>query len=149
MTDRVAAMDDHAQVVDLVHRYCDAVTRMDVERLAGTWAEHANWDIGKGRHAEGRDAIVALYQRATSALRIVVQLVYNGEAAVDAEAGTGTGRWYVSEQLERMTGARGALYAWYDDTYVREDGAWKFASRIMTVLYHGAPDLSDAFTPPG
>ena len=39
---------------------------------------------------------------------------------------TARGRWYVSEHLRRSNGALELLLAWYDDTYARVDGEWRF-----------------------
>ena len=138
-------MSDRDDISDLVYRYSDAVTRKDRTQWAATWAEDAWWDLGKGRLSRGRDTIVEFWQKAVDGLTIVVQLVHNGAVAIDGE--TASGRWYVSEHLERTTGATGLLLAWYDDTYVRVDGQWLFASRSLGSLYHGAPDFSGAFTP--
>ncbi len=138
-------MSDRDDISDLVYRYSDAVTRKDRTQWAATWAEDAWWDLGKGRLSRGRETIVEFWQKAVDGLTIVVQLVHNGAVAIDGE--TASGRWYVSEHLERTTGATGLLLAWYDDTYVRVDGQWLFASRSLGSLYHGAPDFSGAFTP--
>ncbi len=138
-------MSDRDDISDLVHRYSDAVTRKDRAQWAATWAEDAWWDLGKGRFNRGRDNIVDFWQKAVDGLTIVVQLVHNGAVTIDGD--TASGRWYMSEHLERTTGVKGMLLAWYDDTYVRVDGRWVFASRSMGSLYHGSPDLSGAFTP--
>ena len=138
-------MDDRQQIIDLVHRYSDAVTRKDRRQWAATWAAESRWDLGKGHTTTGRDEIIAFWQSSVDQLDIVVQLVHNGTVDVDGE--TASGRWYVSEHLRRATGALGMLLAWYDDTYTRVDGEWLFASRTLVRLYHGAPDLSGDFTP--
>jgi ketosteroid isomerase-like protein len=138
-------MSDRDQISELVHRYSDAVTRKDQAQWAATWAEDAWWDLGKGRLTRGRDNIVDYWSKAVDALTVVVQMVHNGTVTVAGD--TATGRWYVSEHLERSTGVKGMLLAWYDDTYVRVDGQWLFGSRSLGALYHGPPDLSGAFTP--
>jgi ketosteroid isomerase-like protein len=138
-------MSDRDDIVDLVHRYSDAVCRKDRPQWAATWADDAWWDLGKGRLTTGRDEIVEFWQKAVDGLVVVVQVVHNGTVSIDGD--TATGRWYVSEHLERGNGVKGMLLAWYDDTYVRRDGQWLFASRKLGSLYHGAPDLSGTFTP--
>jgi ketosteroid isomerase-like protein len=138
-------MSDRDDISDLVHRYSDAVTRKDRTQWAATWAEDAWWDLGKGRFTRGRDNIVTYWENAVAGLIIAVQMVHNGSVTIDGN--TASGRWYLSEHLERANGAKGMLLAWYDDTYVRVDGQWLFASRSLAALYHGPPDLSGAFTP--
>ena len=138
-------MSDRDEIAELVHRYSDAVCRKDRKQWAACWCADAAWDLGKGRLTNGRDDIVEFWQTAVDALHVVVQMVHNGTVTIDGD--TASGRWYVSEHMERGNGAKGMLLAWYDDTYRREDGRWRFSSRTLGSLYHGAPDLSGEFTP--
>ena len=138
-------MSDRDEIVELVHRYSDAVCRKDSAQWADCWCADAAWDLGKGRLTNGRDDIVRYWQAAVDSLHVVVQLVHNGAVTIDGDAASG--RWYVSEHMERANSVKGMLLAWYDDTYRREDGRWRFASRTLSSLYHGAPDLSGEFTP--
>jgi uncharacterized protein (TIGR02246 family) len=132
-------------IEDLVHAYSDAVVRRDAQQWAGTWAADAVWELGKGRRVEGRDAIVALWTGAMDGFVAVVQNVVNGTASLDEAAGTGSGRWYIIEHFQRVDDNRGILLAYYDDTYVRVDGQWLFASRELVISYGGPADLSGAF----
>jgi hypothetical protein len=134
-------------IADLVHRYCDAVVRKDREQWAGTWANDAHWDLGQGRVMTGRETIVDYWTTAMERFDIVVQLSHNGHATVDEGAGTGTGRWYISEHMQRVDGTTGLFLAFYDDTYTRVDEEWLFASRAITVLYRGPADLTGTFSP--
>lgn len=138
-------MSDRDEILALVHRYSDAVCRKDRTQWAATWADDALWDLGKGRLTKGKTSIVEFWQAAVNSLNVVVQLVHNGTISIDGE--TATGRWYISEHMERSSGIVGMLLAWYDDTYIRVDGEWLFAGRILASLYHGPPDLSAGFTP--
>ena len=61
------------------------------------------------------------------------------------EAGTGTGRWYIQEQFQRIDGDVGIMVGHYDDTYVRTPDGWRFTGRNLTVHYGGKPDLSTSF----
>ena len=79
-------------------------------------------------------------------IECVVQMVSNGTATTNEV--TGEGRWYLTEHLRRRNGELGMLLAFYDDTYVRHDGRWLFASRRLRPIYHGTPDLSAPFLPP-
>ncbi len=136
------ARDD---IADLVHRYAEAVVHYDGEQWAATWAPDAVWELGPGRRMEGRDEIVESWHAALARFRAVVQTVSNGTCSVDEAAGTGSGRWYIQEHYERGDGVRGKLLAHYDDEYIRIEGAWVFASRVLTIHYHGAQDLSGDF----
>ncbi len=130
---------------DLVHSYADAVVHRDAAQWSSTWAHDAVWELGKGRRVEGRDNILALWNKSMDGFAAVVQNVVNGSATLDLSAGTGTGRWYIIEHWQRADDSRGILLAYYDDTYVCVDDKWLFASRGLVVQYGGPPDLSGAF----
>ena len=131
----------------LLFRYCDAVCRRDEEQFANTWASDATWSMPPGRSAAGRDDCVAMWQRAIAPTEAAVQMVQQGEARELAD-GTWVGRWYVVEYIKRLDGTANVLIAYYDDTYTVEDGEWRFASRAMTWIYRGTPDLAAPFTLP-
>jgi uncharacterized protein (TIGR02246 family) len=112
----------HADITYLNHRYADAVCRRDAEQWAGTWAEDAVWELGKGRRVEGRDAIVEMWNGAMDRFCAVVQNVVNAAFDINDQAGSATGRSYIMEHWHRGNGDKGILLAYYDDTYTRTDG---------------------------
>jgi hypothetical protein len=142
-------MSTPPEISDLVHRYCDAVVHKNRRQWVSTWAPDGHWDLGSGRVIDGADAIGDYWVKAVVAFDSVVQLAHNGQASVDGDKGTG--RWYISEHNQRRDGTTGLLLAFYDDAYALIDGEWRFASRVITILYRGPGDLSAAFpvTPPG
>lgn len=146
-----ASVDDFVAVQRLVHRYADAVVRRDAEQWGSCWADDAVWDLGIGPPAEGREAIVELWQGAMAGMAAVVQTVHNGDVYRDVSGGddaTAIGHWYVDERYRTTDGAAGLLLARYDDEYVRVDGRWLFARRRLVALYHGPPDLTAPFALP-
>ena len=132
---------------ELVHRYCDAVVRQDREQWGATWAENAAWELGPDRVIEGRGPIIAHWEESISSIDVVVQLASNGEVSSTGET-TAEGRWYITEHIRRRNGDLGMLLAWYDDTYVHEGGSWLFASRRLTQIYRGPPNLTGTWTRP-
>lgn len=141
-------MSDLEAIRTLVHRYADAVCRDDREAWLDTWAEDATWEIGRGPVA-GRAAIGAALGRAMELFDAVVQLAHNGSAEVDpADPDVATGRWYMSEACRTRTGRTLHYLGYYDDRYVRTGDGWRFASRRLSWLYQGPPDLSGTFGPP-
>ncbi len=135
-------------ILNLVHRYSDAVVRYDGEQWGATWAIDAEWTLAPGRELSGRDAIVEFWHKAMQGFEAVIQTTLNGSCELEESSGTGTGRWHIQESFRRKDGTNGILLGHYDDRYVREDGAWKFADRKLVRHYHGAPDLSDEFLSP-
>lgn len=134
-------------VRSLVHRYADAVCRNDTPAWSATWADDASWEIGRGP-VVGVEAITAAYERSIGMFEAVIQVALNGEATVDEAAGTGHGRWYIQEFGRTVSGRCLQYLGFYDDTYVRTAPGWVFASRTLTWLYQGPPDLSGEFGPP-
>ncbi len=140
-------MSDIEDIRALVHSYADAVCRRDTEQWGANWTEDATWDIGGGP-SEGRDAVVRDWVAAMNGMRAVVHTVLNGTAALDTDAGSGTGRWYFQEHVVPSGSTAGVLLAYYDDVYRLEADGWRFASRLMTLLYLGPTDLSGHFAVP-
>lgn len=133
------------EIRDLVHRYSDAVVHADRDQWAGTWAADAVWDLGRGRRVEGRDAILEAWITAMTRFDAVVQTVMNGTADLDETAGTGSGRWYIHEVMQRSAGDRTLMVGHYDDRYVRTADGWRFAERSLVQHYAGPADLSGTF----
>ena len=130
-------------IAELVHRYADAVVHFDGEQWGACWAPDANWVLGPGREVNGREAIVGLWHKAMGTFAAVVQNVVNGEVRIDGDRAAG--RWYIMEHFRRANGEPGILLAFYEDTYVKVDGQWLFASRQLHPQYQGPPDLSAPF----
>ncbi len=150
MADRAqgpAELDD-VIIRRLVHRYCDAVCQDDSAAWAETWDPDGVWEIGRGP-VVGREAIRTAYETAMGLFESVNQLIFNGSADLDHDAGTGSGRWYMTEFARSSSGRNLFYLGHYDDTYRRSDaGEWRFASRTLHWLYQGDPDLSGVFGPP-
>lgn len=140
-------MSDIEDIRALVHSYADAVCRRDTDQWAANWTDDATWDIGGGA-SEGKDAVVADWVAAMDGMQSVVHTVSNGNATLDGD--DGVGRWYFQEHVVPAGSTPGMLLAYYDDVYRRVDDAWRFASRLMTLLYIGPTDMSGHFaTAPG
>jgi uncharacterized protein (TIGR02246 family) len=138
------SQDARSAIGELVHRYSDAVTRSDDLQWSNCWAEDASWTLRSDRKADGRDAIVEMWRHAMATLDGVVQIVLNGAVYVDGPTAA-RGRWYICEYLRPVAGDAGMLLAHYDDTYVRTNDRWLFASRALVPHYQGPPDLSGTF----
>jgi SnoaL-like domain len=144
MTDAVFKTErDH--IAELAHAYADAVARRHAADWGATWAADARWILGADRNVVGREAIVALWQTSMAKYRVVIQRVLNGHVDFDADGAHARGRWHIQEHFRRANGEAGILLAHYDDTYVKVDGTWLFASRALVRYYGGPPDLSVPF----
>ena len=118
-------MTDGEAIRTLVHQYCDRVCNNDQSAWLDLWTDDGVWDIGRGPVC-GREAI--------------------GTATTNGDVGDG--RWYFNEFAKAKSGAALFYLGYYDDTYRSVGGEWRFASRTLTWLYQGPPDLSGFFGPP-
>jgi hypothetical protein len=134
-SDRVA---DELEIRNLVARYADAVSRRDTERWAATWARSGEWSV-MGMSAQGRDDVAALFAKLVGGFAFVVQHAASGYIEFAGEGASG--KWQITE-YGQLGGNPLLTVGLYDDEYVREDGAWLFASRSFQPVYSGPPDLS-------
>jgi uncharacterized protein (TIGR02246 family) len=134
----------------LLHAYGDAVLDRDAAAWGALWSDDATWTLGPGRQLEGREAIVDHWRSSIAKYRRVVQVYLSSTATIDGD--DAEGRAYLLELNVPVDGHRRVMVGYYDDTYRRDDRAdgrgWRFASRSLTKLYAGAPDLSGDFLPP-
>ena len=111
-------------VRNLVGRYAHAVTSRDEAAWAATWTQDAEWHV-IGMHAQGREAVVALWNKLIGTLPFVVQIPTGGVIELDGDRGTG--RWTM-----------------------REIGKDREGKGLFTLgIYRGIPKLSNARTGAG
>lgn len=132
------------EIAELIHRYCDGVTRRDVDQWAACWAPDGRWEIRADRIASDEAGRLAILNQAFEVLDGVVQMAMNGTVTV-VGPDDATGCWYIVEHTRRVNGTAGVLLAHYEDRYVRIDGDWRFAARTLVRHYDGPPDLSGPF----
>ena len=129
----------------LLHAYGDTVLARDADAWGALWTDDAVWTLGPDRSIEGRDAIVDHWRTSIGKYDRVVQLYLSSTATIDGDEAAG--RAYLVELNVPVEGARRVLVGFYDDTYRQDADGWQFASRALTKLYAGAPDLSGEFFP--
>jgi uncharacterized protein (TIGR02246 family) len=142
MTDRNVA--DELALRELVARYADAVCRRDAAAWGATWAADGEWQI-MGQTAQGRDEIVALWERFMAGIPQVIQIPHEG--LIEIDGARASLRWYVTEQGKLADGSALVMTGIYLDECVKEDEVWLFAKRVFHSLYSGPPDLSADFQP--
>ncbi len=118
----------------LVDQYCDGVIRRDASIWGDTWSVDAHWNLVMGRELLGKKAIVDLWTTAMGAFNWTIQTAEHFSLNIDEAKGTGSGHVVVRERYERTDGTRGDLLAKYIDQYVKIDGEWLFAERILEII---------------
>ncbi len=125
------AAEDRLAIRELWDTYSDAVFRHDSEAWGATWAEDAQWTL-MGQDFKGRAAIVAMWKQAMSAYKLVAFTAQAG--ALTIEGDRAHGRCYTFETLHGVDGGVRRVIGTYEDTFVKQGGAWRFASRAYSML---------------
>lgn len=137
-------IEDELALRALMARYVDAVQRSDAQAWGDTWAVAGVWNL-LGTPVTGRDNIVQLWQQMMAGFEFAIMMP--SSCLFDINADTASGHWYLTEYTRDLDGNGSTVLSRYLDSYVKEDGQWRYQSREYGFIYHGAPDLSGNYTP--
>ena len=127
-------LEDRLAIAELVNISAAGVMRKDIGLWGSTWATDGAWKIDMlDQPAQGRDAIVAIFERILGKFAFVSMSVASVEVEVDGDLATG--KAYSQELMFPKEGGQRILVGCFHDTYVREDRRWFFKSRIYETLY--------------
>jgi uncharacterized protein (TIGR02246 family) len=131
-------MEDRLAIHELVASYGDAVTRRNAKDWISNWAEDGVWKLpaipGMER-IEGREAILKAWLGAMPGWPFQVNIQTCGAIVVQGDRASG--HTYTAELNTDVNGKTERWTNRYDDTWVKRDGRWLFASRSLTVLHIG------------
>lgn len=138
-------MPGHIAVPNLIHLYAEAIDAGDFDAVADLLADAVITTNGSGDETVGRPAVLALYEtwtrRYDDGTPRTKHVTTNLILEVDEDAGTGAARTYFTVfQATDELPLQPIITGRYRDTFVREDGAWRFATRHMITEHAG--DLS-------
>jgi uncharacterized protein (TIGR02246 family) len=125
-------LEDRLAIRELVESYNDAVMRFDAAAWGSNWTDDGQWTVPGLGDVTGRDAIVAVWQRAMAGFDCVGFFASAGPLVVDGASARGT--WYQQEFLYQKDGTKRAVIGRYEDEYVKRAGRWYFRKRIYAVL---------------
>lgn len=137
-------VEEEIALRNLMATYVDAVNRSDATQWIGTWAEGASWNL-LGTPVSGKENILGLWQQMMGGFEFALMLPSSCLFSIDGD--NAQGHWYLHEYTRDRDGNCMTILSRYDDTYVKEAGAWKFKSRSYRFIYNGPADLSGSFTP--
>lgn len=137
MAERIQRIDDEKEIRDLMVQYGRHLDSLDFEAYSRLFAEEGEWSgqVGDFDPIKGPEAIRTTMEQAFAdrtydpAHVTNLHLISNERIEIDGDRATGYSRWTVlsrnddDEPYVRLSGH-------YDDVYIREDGQWKFLSRI-------------------
>ena len=141
-------VDPVRQIENLLHRYAELIDAGDLEGVADLFTHGriaATPDATPEQTREGRDQVLALYQRSTriydDGIPHTKHVTSNSIVEVDEATGTASARSYytVLQQVDEFP-LQPIISGRYHDTFQRIDDRWWFDTRIMFVDLVG--DLS-------
>jgi hypothetical protein len=145
---------DRLAILDVIYRYCDAVTRADWAQCEALYVPDAIWDQPKvGLRFDSRAALMEML-KATSTFDLLLLTphapVINLIAPDRAQATTTIHEWFRGPSPVDNTdspasdvvvqGRKGdevnmEVYGVYYDDFARIDGEWKFTHRLYSHIY--------------
>lgn len=127
--------EDRLAIRELLETYADAVTRVDADDWAATWAEDAEWslpDYPEIGTTKGRAAILAMWIEAMKGYPGIMFEAWPGSIVIDGNRAAM--RSYTAEVYDQ-DGVTKRDRGVYEDTCVKIDGQWLFASRSFRNLH--------------
>lgn len=142
---RLTRLEDLQQIRDLKMRYARyADDGYDADGLASLFAPDAVWDGGAlfGR-AEGTEALRAHFATAPAVITWALHYILAPELSLDPDGVHASGTWYLWQPCTRRRRSGEEVQAWlcgtYQDTYVKQDGAWRFQTVQIDGRWLDAP----------
>ncbi len=137
LQERVRALEDEKQIRDLMTQYGQLLDRGDFASYSQLFSRNGEWSglLSDYTTIKGPENIRAAMEKNFAQRKYDPQnvtnlhLLSNFKVEVDGDRGTGYSRWTVltrtdkSEPFTRVSGR-------YEDAFIREDGQWKFLSRV-------------------
>lgn len=142
---------------DLVHRYADAVCRMDVDAVAACFVPDGVWTVTGHGEPRGRAEIAGFLGGLLEGWSVIVHALLSGRVELgEPGADTATGRWYISEFGLRPDGTELRFAGVYHDVYASGPDGWRFRRRRYDSMFRAVgtevagspfPVLPDAALP--
>ncbi len=120
---------DREAIRDLANRYAHHVWRKEIAAVVGLFAPDGALHTAKLPPVCGHQALLDVYER-IGMEDDFYPFVHNHVIDVDGDVATGT--CYIDLRAV-IAGQRLSAWGFYDDRYVRADGAWKFAKRTINM----------------
>jgi len=146
---RLARLEDIEAIKALKARYayyCDH--GYDADGMASLFVEDSTWTSNAFGTYHGREAIRAFQANISSQILWALHFMICPVVDVSDDGQDATGSWYLIELATMVRGSDApepdvrdavVMSAVYNDTFVREDGGWKF--KKVEVEFHQVSDL--------
>lgn len=132
---RLKALEDRQEIAELQARYTIAIDDRDLATVGELFAREGRFRSADGMlDARGRDAVCDQYRGRFAALKFGFHVTHDHVITLSGDdRATGV----VSSHAEVVRDGTPMVVAMrYDDAYVREEGAWRFADRLLRFFYY-------------
>jgi hypothetical protein len=150
LTARVRALEDQAEITQLVAQYGPAADSGAAEAAAGLWAEGGTFDVVGHFRLDGREAIAGMLRGAghqgliasgAAHVLTVPHIVIDGDEAAGRSYALNI-RWDAAADQFRVGRVSANTWRW-----VRTDQGWRVAERVNASL-DGTPEHRRLLSPP-
>jgi len=145
LEERLQKLEDEQAIRNLLVEYGHDLDTQDLVGYSKLFAKDGTWKGGIGS-AQGPEGILAMLQKAMAKAPPFdpnkvrsFHLLTNFFIVVDGDKATARSKWTFFRRTDDNKLAP-SLAGHYDDTFVREDGKWKFKSRVAP---HDIPNPTD------
>jgi uncharacterized protein (TIGR02246 family) len=130
---RLQAIEDRNAIVELTARYCQCALKGDAEGVVALFTPDGIMEMGDTVE-RGRERLLVLYRESFADLR-PIPCVHNHVVELDGDRATGT----CTVELRMVENGEAYTAAgWYEDSFQRADGDWRFSHRRL-FFYHRVP----------
>jgi 3-phenylpropionate/cinnamic acid dioxygenase small subunit len=133
---RVRRLEDIQEIRDLVFRYREHLDRRDLAAYAALFAAEGTWSgrTGSAQTPAGIQAMLEerLVPNPPAPRPTTTHVVTDPIITVTGDTATGYSLWTLIGRSASDT-PEVRTVGHYEDEYVRENGAWRFASRIAAI----------------
>ena len=135
LIERLEKVEAELAIRSLVARYAFVMDDRDVDAIPALFTKDARVTTGDGvMNSQGRDALVELYEGRFAKLGATNHNVHGMDVTVESAK---TAKAMVSSTAEvYRNGVHQLVALRYHDTYAKEDGAWRIATRHMVYFYY-------------
>lgn len=133
---RIRALEDRAELRELIARYCIAVDDRDIDALTALFTPDACFRSVDGvMNALGREAVIEQFRGRFAALKATNHIAHDQILELGSDTDEAAG--LVSSHAEVSRNGRTLVAALrYRDRYRRHGGRWRFAERALSFLYY-------------
>ena len=128
--DRLQAIEDREEIRELTARYCHAIAAADVAAIVGLFCEDGSFCIN-GQVTTGTAALTEFY----STFSDTPPMPFIQNHVID-ELGVSSARARCSAEIRLVQDGVAVTGAgWYNDSFRRVDGRWKFSERQFHIFH--------------